>query len=83
MVVSFEGARKTWLGVTVLVEMAAGMTATCEHMQRITSKQRPVCIEPYVLIETLTRLKFCEPRSMSHPLHLKADERKWVDSDRD
>jgi len=48
-----------FLGVTV-VEMAAWMTAICKHMQRITIKQGLVCIEPYLVIETLTRLKFCK-----------------------
>jgi len=50
--VSFEGARWTSLGT----EMAAWITAICEHMQRITIKQTPVCIEPYVVIEKFAHL---------------------------
>jgi hypothetical protein len=46
LIVSFKGARSMCLGFAV-VEMAAWMTAIGEHRQRITTKQHPVCIEPY------------------------------------
>ena len=55
LIVSFTGARRMRLGLAV-VKMAAWITAICVHMQKITAKQHPVCIEPYAITETLIHL---------------------------
>jgi hypothetical protein len=55
LIVSFNGARSMFLGFAV-VEMAAWTTAICVHMQRITTKQHPLCIEPYAITEILIHL---------------------------
>jgi hypothetical protein len=53
LIVSFKGARSMCLAFAV-VEMA--VTARCMHMQKITTKQHPICIEPYAITETLIHL---------------------------